>query len=229
MLKIKTVVPIRNQVLTQLRAFILTSKISQGERLYEEKLAAEIGSSRTPVREALHVLEREGLVESIPRVGYVVKGLDQEEFDEIVEIRKAIESLAAIWASGKLTDSMLRDLRENVQRSRDLIEQGHVEKFIDMDVKFHELISKASGRKRIYEMTQNLRNFMLFYRMTSSTESGVAQRALAAHEKIIEAVRSRNEEKIRQAIVAHLDQVKKDVLAHSLQKGEPRRKSEGAG
>jgi GntR family transcriptional regulator, rspAB operon transcriptional repressor len=229
MLKIKTVVPIRNQVLTQLRAFILTSKISQGERLYEEKLAAEIGSSRTPVREALHVLEREGLVESIPRVGYVVKGLDQEEFDEIVEIRKAIESLAAIWASGKLTDSMLRDLRENVQRSRELIEQGHVEKFIDMDVKFHELISKASGRKRIYEMTQNLRNFMLFYRMTSSTESGVAQRALAAHEIIIEAVRSRNEEKIRQAIVAHLDQVKKDVLAHSLQKGEPRRKSEGAG
>jgi DNA-binding GntR family transcriptional regulator len=229
MLRIKTVVPIRNQVLAQLRAFILTSKIAPGERLYEERLAAQIGSSRTPVREALHVLEREGLVESIPRVGYVVKGLDQEEFDEIVEIRKAVESLAAIWAAGKLTDSMLKDLKDNIQRSRALIEQGHVEKFVDMDVKFHELISRASGRKRIYEMSQNLRSYMLFYRMTSSSEVGVAQRALAAHEKIIEAVRSKNEEKIRQAIVSHLDQVKKDVLTYSFQKGEPRRKTEGAG
>jgi DNA-binding GntR family transcriptional regulator len=229
MLRIKTVVPIRNQVLAQLRAFILTSKIAPGERLYEERLAAQIGSSRTPVREALHVLEREGLVESIPRVGYVVKGLDQEEFDEIVEIRKAVESLAAIWAAGKLTDSMLKDLKDNIQRSRALIEQGHVEKFVDMDVKFHELISRASGRKRIYEMSQNLRSYMLFYRMTSSSEEGVAQRALAAHEKIIEAVRSKNEEKIRQAIVSHLDQVKKDVLTYSFQKGEPRRKTEGAG
>ena len=229
MLRIKTVVPIRNQVLTQLREFILTSKIAPGERLYEEKLAAQIGSSRTPVREALHVLEREGLVESIPRVGYVVKGLDQEEFDEIVEIRKAVESLAAIWAAGKLTDSVLKDLRDNIQRSRELIEQGHVEKFIDMDVKFHELISRASGRKRIYEMSQNLRSYMLFYRMTSSSEAGVAQRALAAHERIIEAVRSKNEEKIRQAIVAHLNQVKKDILTTSFEKGEPRRKIEGAG
>jgi len=229
MLKIKTVVPIRNQVLTQLREFILTSKIAPGERLYEERLAAQIGSSRTPVREALHVLEREGLVESIPRVGYVVKGLDREEFDEIVEIRKAVESLAAFWAAGKLTNSILKDLRDNIQRSRELIEQGHVEKFIDMDVKFHELISRASGRKRIYEMSQNLRSYMLFYRMTSSYEVGVAQRALAAHEKIIEAIRSKNEEKIRQAIVLHLNQVKKDVLTTSFEKGEPRRKTEGAG
>ena len=227
MLKIKTIVPIRNQVLTQLRELILTSKIAPGERLYEERLAARIGSSRTPVREALHVLEREGLVESIPRVGYVVKGLDREEFDEIVEIRKAVESLAAIWAAGKLTDSILKDLRDNIQRSRELIEQGHVEKFIDMDVKFHELISRASGRKRIYEMSQNLRSYMLFYRMTSSYEAGVAQRALAAHEKIIEAIRSKNEEKIRQAIVSHLNQVKKDVLTYSFEKGEPIKKKNG--
>src|SRR5512139_2643339 len=102
MLRIKNPISIRNQVLTKLRRSILTSKIAPGERLYEEKLAAGIGSSRTPIREALHVLEREGLVESIPRVGYVVKELDREEFEEIVEIRKAIECLAAIWASSQL-------------------------------------------------------------------------------------------------------------------------------
>ena len=221
MLKIKSNIPIRNQVLNQLRGFILTSKITAGERLYEERLAAGIGSSRTPIREALHVLEREGLVESIPRVGYVVKKLDREEFDEIVEIRKAIECLAAIWAAKKLNDSILEDLRDNIKKSKELIRRGDVKKFVDLDAKFHELIARASGRKRIYKMSQNLRSYMLFYRISSSYEVGVAQRAVAAHEKIMEAIQSKNEEKIRQAIISHLSQVKKDVLTYSFEKVEP--------
>jgi DNA-binding GntR family transcriptional regulator len=227
MLKIKSNIPIRNQVLTQLREFILTSKINPGERLYEERLAAGVGSSRTPIREALHVLEREGLVESIPRVGYVVKGLDPEEFDEIVEIRKAIECLAAIWAANRLTNSMLKNLKENIEKSKELLKRGDAKKFIDLDAKFHELIARASGKKRIYEMSQNLRSYMLFYRISSSYEIGVAQRAVAAHEKIIEAIESKNEERIRKAVISHLSQVRKDVLTTSFEKGVPMKKKNG--
>ena len=76
MLRIKDPLSLRNQVLNQLRIRILNGKIAPKERLYEEKLAATIGSSRTPVREALHILEKEGLIQSIPRVGYAVKGLE---------------------------------------------------------------------------------------------------------------------------------------------------------
>ncbi len=227
MLKIKSNIPIRNQVLNQLREFILTSKINPGERLYEERLAAGVGSSRTPIREALHVLEREGLVESIPRVGYVVKGLDPEEFDEIVEIRKAIECLAAIWAANRLTDSMLKNLEENIVKSKELLKRGDAKKFIDLDARFHELIARASGKKRIHEMSQNLRSYMLFYRISSSYEIGVARRAVAAHEKIIEAIESKNEERIRKAVISHLSQVRKDVLTTSFVKGEPIKKRNG--
>jgi GntR family transcriptional regulator, rspAB operon transcriptional repressor len=212
MLKIRDNISIRSQVLNQLRTFILNSKIAPGERLYEEKLAAGIGSSRTPIREALHVLEREGLVESIPRVGYRVRGLHREEFDEIVEIRKAIECLAAIWAADRLNNSTVEDLKNNIKKSRELIERGQVKKFVDLDAKFHERIARASGKKRIYEMSQNLRSYMLSYRITSRGEEGVAQRAVAAHERILRAIGTRNEEKIRKAIIAHLNQVRKDVL-----------------
>ena len=229
MLKIKNNIPIRHQVLNQLRDVILTSRIPAGERLYEEKLAAGIGSSRTPVREALHVLEREGLVESIPRVGYVVRGLDREEFDEIVEIRKAIECLAATWAAHKLNDAILKDLRENVERSRAFIRRGDVKKFVDLDAKFHELVAKASGKKRVYEMSQNLRSYMLSYRISSSEETTVAQRAVSGHEKIIAAMQSKNEEKIRQAVISHLNQVRKDVLTFSFEKSEIHEKRNGAG
>ena len=221
LIKIKETIPIRNQVLNQLRTFILTSKIPSGDRLYEERLAAEIGSSRTPVREALHVLEREGLVESIPRVGYVVKGLDREEFDEIVEIRKAIECLAAVWAVQRFSDLFLNNLRGNIKKSEALLARGQVKGFIDLDAKFHELIAKASGRKRIYEMSQNLRSYMLFYRIISSDEMGVAQRAVAAHRRIAEAIQGRDEEEVRQAVISHLNQVKKDVLTYSFEKGSP--------
>ena len=228
MLRIRNNVPIRNQVLNQLRDSILTNKITPGERLYEEKLAAGIGSSRTPIREALHVLEREGLVESIPRVGYVVRGLDREEFDEIVEIRKAIECLAAIWTATKLNASILKDLKDNIKKSRELIKRGDVKKFVDLDGKFHELIARASGKKRIYEMSQNLRSYMLFYRIISRDEAGVAKRAIAAHEKIAEAIQSKKEQRIRQTIISHLNQVKKDVLTHSFGKGGPEKRMKGA-
>jgi GntR family transcriptional regulator, rspAB operon transcriptional repressor len=225
MLKIKTPIPIRNQVLSQLRNSILTSKIAPGERLYEERLAAGIGSSRTPIREALHVLEREGLIESIPRVGYVVKALNRDEFDEIVEIRKAIECLAAIWASDQLNGPCLKDLKDNIKASKALIRQKNVKRFVELDARFHELIARASGRKRIYEMSQTLRSHMLFYRVSSIYEVGGTERAVAGHERILEAIQSRDEERIRQAITSHLNQVKKDVLTYSFEKsglGHPR-------
>jgi len=218
MLKLAKNIPIREQVLRQLRSLILRNVVSGGERLYEEKLASEIGTSRTPVREALHVLEREGLVESIPRVGYVVKKLDLEEFEEIVEIRKAIECLAAIWAADKLTNAVLQDLKNNIKKSKELVRQGDIKKFVDMDAVFHEIIAKASGKKRIYEMSQNLRGHMLFYRISSIYVKEVAQRAIANHEGIVRAIESKNEEQIRQAIYSHLSQVRKDVLTYSFEK-----------
>ncbi len=218
MLKIKAPIPIRNQVLDQLRQSILTSKIAPGERLYEERLAANIGSSRTPIREALHVLEREGLVESIPRVGYIVKTLNREEFDEIVEIRKAIECLAAVWASDRLGGPILGSLKDNIKKSKELVRQKNVKRFVDLDAKFHELIARASGRKRIYEMSQNLRSHMVCYRVSSIYEVGGTARAVAGHERILDAIQSRDVEKIREAIVSHLNQVKKDVLTYSFEK-----------
>ena len=215
MLKIKNNISLRNQVLNQLRNLILSGRIAPGERLYEERLARRAGSSRTPVREALHVLEREGLVESIPRVAYVVKGLDREEFEEIVEIHKAIDCLAAIWASDRLNDSVLRYLKENIQKSKESIGRKDFKKVVELDTKFHEQIARASGRKRIYELSQSLRNHTLCYRIGRIPEVSAAKRAVAGREKILEAIQTKDKKRIRQAIVSHLNDAKKDILTYS--------------
>ena len=215
MLKIKDHASLRSQVLNQLRNLIIKGRLAPGERLYEETLARKAGSSRTPVREALHILEREGLVESIPRVGYVVKGLDREEFEEIVEIHKAIDCIAGIWAADRLDDSILKDLKENIQKSKESIRRRDIKKVVELDTKFHERIAKASGRKRIYEMSQSLRNHTLCYRISRIPEVSVAKRAVAGREKILEAIQTKDKKRIRQAIVSHLNGARKDILTYS--------------
>ncbi|MCK7513488.1 MAG: GntR family transcriptional regulator [Desulfobacterales bacterium] len=76
-------------------AQILSAEYAPKERLFEAKISDEIGASRTPVREALHSLELEGLIECLPKVGYVVKSISDREVAEICEIRGLIEGLAA--------------------------------------------------------------------------------------------------------------------------------------
>ena len=93
--------PIWLKVHTYLRDKILNGEISANERLVEAKIAKEIGTSRTPVREALHNLQREGLVRSIPRIGYVVTPIDEEEIAKICKIRELLETQSAEWAMQK--------------------------------------------------------------------------------------------------------------------------------
>lgn len=85
---------IRQKVYTAIRNDILNGRIVPGEHMVETRLANQIKTSRTPVREALHMMEREGLLESIPRVGYRVKALEWDEVEEICEIRTVNETLA---------------------------------------------------------------------------------------------------------------------------------------
>ena len=214
MLKLAENTTIRDQVLQQVRNLITSNTIPPGDRLYEEKLASEIGVSRTPIREALHTLEREGFLESIPRVGYVVKIPEIEDFEEIIEIRQALESLTAISAAHKLNKSFLKDVENNLKKTYGIIKKGEVDKFMDLNDEFHEIIDKASGKKRICEMNRRLRDYMYFYRIRNIIDKSIAQRALAAHERIVKAIKNKDEDKIRQEICSHLEGLKTRALTN---------------
>ncbi|MBE0597595.1 MAG: GntR family transcriptional regulator, partial [Desulfuromonadales bacterium] len=105
---------IREKVYTLILDLILSGRIAPAERLVENRLAELLGVSRTPVREALHGLEREGFVEAIPRVGYQVREIQWEEVEELCEIRQVNEAQAARWAAQRITATQLRGLRENL-------------------------------------------------------------------------------------------------------------------
>lgn len=216
---------IREKVHTAIRNDILDGRLPEGARLVEARLAQEIKTSRTPVREALHLLEQEGLLETIPRVGYRVRRLQWQELEEICEIRVANETLAARWAMDRITEKQLRALEENLDTSEADAIKGNPETFLNYDAEFHEIIAKASGSKRLLELCQLLRRHMLRYRIESlylpeTDFRDMALGAIAGHRRILECIRTKDRQEVEKAIRSHLEETKTAIDRYAFHKEE---------
>jgi len=219
-LVIKDAETIRQKVYHHLREHIVSGEIAPHERLIETKIAQEIGTSRTPVREALHSLEREGLIESIPRIGYMVKPISDQEVAEICEIRGLIEGLAACWAMEKDHKKLAKELKSNILAAEELTSRGEIVGFVEIDAQFHEIIARLSGSKRLLELAQTLRHHMLRYRRQSIYLQGTVLRAIEGHKGILKAIEKGVPEDVSQAIRIHLEQSKKDTLRYAFKEKE---------
>jgi len=214
-LVIKESETIRKKVYNYVREQVLNGEIKANERLIETKIAKQIGTSRTPVREALHSLEIEGLIESIPRIGYTVKPLSDHEAEEICEIRCAIECLAARWALTKAREKLIKELRKNITAAEVWVAKGDLAAFTESDAQFHEIVAKLSGSKRLLELAQTLRRHMLRYRLESVYVADPALRAIEGHKNILRAIEGGDLEDVYETIRFHLDQSKKDTLRYA--------------
>jgi GntR family transcriptional regulator, rspAB operon transcriptional repressor len=216
---------LRKKVFNYLREKILSGAMSPDERLIETRIAKEIGVSRTPVREALHSLEQERLVKAIPRVGYVVTRMQQEEVEEICEIRIAIEGLAIKRAIERAQKQLVKDLRKNILRQRSELSKGNLRAYVELDAQFHEVSAVLSGGSRLIDMTQMLRRHMLRFRTQALYIIETALKSLQGHERILEAVEKSDPKSAVAFLEQHLKNAKDDVLRYGLIK--PAQKSIG--
>ena len=214
-LNIRNPVSIREKVYSALRNDILNGKIAPGSRMVETKLANQIKASRTPVREALHMLEMEGLLESIPRVGYRVKQIKWNELEEITQIRVVNETLAAQWALKRITLKEIQALEQNLADAEDDLKNGHPEYFVQHDAEFHEIFVRASGSERLLELCQLLRRHMLRYRIESLYLPEVVSGAIEGHKKIVACIKSKDGREIEKAIWDHLEKSKEEIRRHA--------------
>ena len=215
-LVIKDSVTIRKKVYHYIREKILKGEISPKERLIETRLAQEIGTSRTPVREALHSLELEKLIKSIPRVGYIVESMDQEDLEQICEIRSVIETLGARWAIQKARKRLAKDLAKSVARQEQTLAVNDSGGYVELDAQFHEIIAKLSGSDRLLELVQTLRRHMLRYRMHVVYAMDTALRSIEGHKEILRAVQEGDSDTVVEALQQHLRQAKEDILQYVL-------------
>lgn len=201
-----------NRVYNDLRMAILRGKISPGTRLVESTLGAEMGVSRTPIREALHKLNLEQLVYSIPRVGYIVNDISEYDIEDLFVTRAAIEQLAASWAIEKINAEELKRLEKNLKKTDQVLQEGSTRKMIDLDTEFHEIICKASRSKRIYQISQMLREHMLKFRMACLHLPEIAKKSRDGHWEIFRAIKLEDPKRLNDAVLSHMKETKKDIL-----------------
>ena len=157
--------PLRDVVFNTLRQAILKGELEPGERLMEIQLAGRLGVSRTPVREAIRKLELEGLVVMIPRKGAEVASITEKSLRDVLEVRKALEELAAELACQRMTEEEIVEAEKQLENFKKEVQSNDVTKIAEMDVEFHEMIYMGTKNERLIQILHNLREQMYRYRM----------------------------------------------------------------
>ena len=149
--------PLRDVVFNTLREAILRGDLVPGERLMELQLAAKLGVSRTPFREAIRMLEQEGLAITIPRKGAIVAGMTEKDMQDVLEIREALEELSVQVACDKITAEEIAKLHRNMKNFEQSLKSGDLKQMAQADVEFHDVIYQATDNPKLINMLNNLR------------------------------------------------------------------------
>ena len=196
--------PLRDVVFQTLRKAILTGELKPGERLMEIQLADKIGVSRTPIREAIRKLELEGLVTMVPRRGAQVAEISEKGLRDVLELRRALDTFCAELASERITDNEKMELKEactNFERAVGTKDAGIIAK---ADVRFHDIIIRATGNDRMQSMINNLAEQMYRYRYEYVKNPSVYSQLIEEHRAIIDGFDRRDVDFLKNIMHTHL-------------------------
>jgi DNA-binding GntR family transcriptional regulator len=204
-----------NAVYQALRQAILSSTIKPGQRLDVEELGQKLGVSLTPVRNAIHQLAAEGLIEIRPRTGTFVASLSPQDVKETFEIRLALESLAAEKAVENTTSADLKRLTELLKSLRKPVRNDEDRKNHERDnVEFHLILVKASGNRRLIEMYEALNAHIKIARIHASERNWPSrlEEEQAEHEEIVNAIEKGDATKLIAALRKHIRRAKDSLV-----------------
>lgn len=196
--------PVRELVLERLREAILNRTLKPGDRVVEAELAQVFNVSRTPVREALRVLEAEGLLRRIPRKGLFVRGITREDVVEIYSIRIALESLAVSIAVERITPVEISRLAKLVDQMKKYTESKESDKLFSVCQEFNDILVRASRMPRLIKLVKVYMEYLEQFRAISMAKHERQVAALREHEEILRAVVNRNPQEAEMAVKRHL-------------------------
>lgn len=196
--------PLRDVVFNTLREAILKGELKPGERLMELKLASKLGVSRTPIREAIRMLEQEGLAVTIPRRGAVVAHMSEKDTEDVLQIRCALDELAVQLAADNIQPEQLEELEQARQAFEDATRSKDVKKLAQTDVQFHDVIYRATGNARLVVLLNNLREQMYRYRVEYLKNESAYPKLLQEHQEIVDGLRERDKEKVCEIMRYHI-------------------------
>lgn len=211
-IKLDSYKPLREVVTETLREAIVSGVLKPGERLMEIQLAEELGVSRTPVRESIRKLELEGFVVMVPRRGTYVADLSIKDINEVYEIRTVLDVLAAGLAAERITEDELEELERLLVQISEYVEQNNVEKLIEIDSQFHDVLYRASRNDRLVGIINNLREQFTRFRSISMQYPGRMKNTVEEHTRLVEAIAQRNPDLAQQIAREHMENSEQTLL-----------------
>jgi DNA-binding GntR family transcriptional regulator len=213
---------LREHVYTGVKNAIIGGDLKPGKRLIEEKLAADMATSRTPVREAIQKLEKEGLIFRLPRGGFAVKAVTEDEVEEILGLRSVLEGYAAYLATSRITDAELKQLDEIIAREDACLNNLNVDEFIRLDGEFHDVLYRSAKNARLYGLLNDLRDYMYRYRVIILHYQRKLHLAVQDHKEMLAAIKSKSPRQVERLVRKHVSRGK-EIIKKKIKLGEQAR------
>lgn len=208
----------KDKAYAALRNVIVSSDIYRSRtdiRLDERQLAQDFGISRTPVREAMAQLEREGFVRSVPRRGIYVVRKTKREVIELIQAWAALESMAARLITETATDDDIAGLRRMFATFEGDKLHAKLDEYSEVNIRFHQSLIELSGNSALIQLAENLFTHMRMIRGATIGEDDRVERSIRDHMNIIRALEARDTERAEDLVREHALGLAKHVARHA--------------
>ncbi|WP_368650175.1 GntR family transcriptional regulator [Bacillus inaquosorum] len=194
------------QFYNQLKKMIFNGTFKPGERINETQLAKSFGVSRSPIREAMRLLEKDGLLKADDRNGFSITSLTAKDVDEIYKIRIPLEQLAVELVIDEASEEELAILEKQLEETEKAIHNGTEDtEIISLNQKFHEMLVDFSHNRHLKNLLEHVNDLIHFCRILNYTGDNRAETILSEHRKIFEEVKKKNKEAAKQYVMAHFN------------------------
>jgi DNA-binding GntR family transcriptional regulator len=204
--------PLGQHVFEKLKQAIIRGDLAPGDRIVEIQVAEALDISRTPVREAIHKLEREGLLKKLPKAGFTVMSLSREDIEETFGIRSVLESYAAGLAALKHREDELKPLEEKIREFKTCLKKGNVDDLPRINTEFHNLLYALSRSPKLIKMINDLRDQIFRFRKILLKMDHMPEASNEDHRKMLTAIRDRDVARVEELVREHISKGRKTIL-----------------
>lgn len=206
---------LRRSVYQTLKLAILRGDIPPGKRLIENQIANELGTSRTPVREALQKLEHEKLISPVETRGFKVNEFTNDRIDEIFGIRAVLEGYAGRLAVNHISDRQLKLLEKNIGETEYFYHHWNADRLFNLNTKFHDVIIQCSRSEMLSQLLSSFREYIQRYRLTMLYQKEKFYSSIEHHRRILLALQERDGVALEKALQEHILEAKEILLSET--------------
>jgi DNA-binding GntR family transcriptional regulator len=220
---------LRERIHDEVVRMILEGELPAGSQIDERALIAKLNASRTPFREAIGSLAKEGLVEIQPYRGFTVRAFSPKEVGDLYALRRVLESFAIRLAVAHISNAHIAQLEDLLNASVAALESGDMTAYGQHDRSFHELIANLSDNDAVITALSRLSLQIQMCRVIANQSPDLAARAARERDQILDALRRRDADRASELMDAHIADVQQAVMAHLQQQAPANDLNPGVG